>query len=93
MDKWSPAVQKLIKLAMSADRKGCLESIPSMTADELNTTIDANGSTFLSKAASLEELEVVEALLNHGAIPTTTAWVGALKSNNLTLILTMASHL
>lgn len=94
MDKLTAPVQNLLKMAMSGDRNGCLQSIPTMSAMELNTIIDPNdNSTFLSKACTFGEVAVMEKLLKHGAVPSAAAWISGVKSGSMELIRPLASYI
>jgi hypothetical protein len=94
MEKLSASVQNLLKMALCADRNGCLKAIPTMTEAEINTIIDpSDNSTFLSKACAFGEVAVVEQLLKHGAVPSTVAWIAAVKSGDIAMMRPLASHI
>jgi hypothetical protein len=61
--------RKLLSMAAYGDRNGCLQLIPKMSADDINTPIDDQGTTFIQKAITFNDYEVVTMLLKYGANP------------------------
>jgi hypothetical protein len=96
---WSPAVMSLATLASSGNRNGCLEVIPTLQSDEINTIIDPlNNLTFLHRACQLKEVAIVTSLLQHGAdISITnslgkTCWSVAASEASLSILTALAPY-
>lgn len=97
---WSSAVSNLTALASRGDRNGCLNLIPTLQLNEINTIIDPiHGLTFLHRACQLEEQMIVKSLLQHGADISLqdksgqTCWTIAIKAGLISILKDMVEFL
>jgi hypothetical protein len=94
------AVQELLKLAMSGNKLGCTQLIPTLSLPEINTVLDdSTGTTLLMKAIEFGFVDMVQLLLMHGADPRVKNKAGqsilllACIKNNLDTIRAVRVHL